>query len=100
MSDTRAPADRSWNTVSRAMAEIRVLQGVSSVLAWDQETYMPPGGAAARGDALAAVDGAVHDRLAAPGLGEALARLEADPPEEPDRAAAVRELGRDVARAT
>lgn len=93
-------SDHAWNTVSRAMAEIRVLQGVSSVLAWDQETYMPPGGAAARGDQLAAVDGAVHDRLAAPELVEALARLEADPPVEPDRAAAVRELGRDVARAT
>lgn len=92
--------DQAWNTVSRAMSEIRVLQGVSGVLAWDQETYMPPRGATMRGEQLAAIDGAVHDLLAAPGLAEALARLEADPPADADRAAAVRELGRDVARAT
>jgi carboxypeptidase Taq len=52
-----------------------------------------------RGEQLAAIDGAVHDRLTAPALADALARLGDDPPADPDRAAAVRELGRDVARA-
>lgn len=92
-------AESAWKTVSEAMAEIRAFAGVSNVLAWDQETYMPPRGAAARGEQLAAIEGAVHDRLTAPALAEALARLEEDPPADPDQAAAVRELRRDVARA-
>ena len=91
--------EHAWSTVAHAMTEIRVLQGVSSVLAWDQETYMPPQGAAMRAEQLAAIDGAVHDRLTAPALADALARLEAGPPADADRTAAVRELGRDVARA-
>jgi carboxypeptidase Taq len=100
MPEPRTPAERAWELVAQRMAEIRVLQSVAGVLAWDQETYMPPHGAAVRGEQLAAIDGAVHDRLAAPDLAEALSRLEADPPADPDRTAAVRELGRDAERAS
>jgi carboxypeptidase Taq len=81
------------------MSEIRTLASVASVLGWDQETYMPPRGATTRGEQLAAIDGAVHDRLTAPALAEALAWLAEDCPADPDRAAAVHALRRDVAQA-
>jgi carboxypeptidase Taq len=89
----------AWATLSRAMAELRTLAGVSNLLAWDQETYMPARGAAARGEQVAAIEGTIHDRLASSEVAEALARLEAYPPADPDQAAAVRELGRDHALA-
>ena len=89
----------AWATLSRAMAELRTLASVSNLLAWDQETYMPARGAAARGEQVAAIEGTIHDRLASSEVAEALARLEADPPADPDQAAAVRELGRDHALA-
>ncbi len=60
---------------------------------------MPAGGAEARGEQLAALEGAVHDRLTAPAVGEALARLQDELPADADQAAAVRVLARDHAQA-
>jgi carboxypeptidase Taq len=94
-----SPASASWETLSRAMSELRALAGVSGLLGWDQETYMPAKASAARGEQVAAIEGAIHDRLASAEVAEALARLEADPPPDADRAAAVRELARDHAQA-
>jgi carboxypeptidase Taq len=90
----------AWETLSRTMAELRALSGASAVLSWDQETYMPAGGAEARGEQLAALEGAAHDRLTAPAVGEALARLRQDPPSDADQAAAARVLARDHAQAS
>ncbi|HET6440248.1 MAG TPA: carboxypeptidase M32 [Anaeromyxobacter sp.] len=98
MSETR-PTSRAWETVSRVMAELRALAGISNLLSWDQDTYMPARGAEARGEQMAALEGMVHERLTAPALQEALSTLEAARPDDPDRAAAVRELSRDRARA-
>ena len=39
------------------------LDGVSSLLSWDQETYMPKGAIRARSEQLAALSGIRHDRL-------------------------------------
>ncbi|HVO20814.1 MAG TPA: carboxypeptidase M32 [Anaeromyxobacter sp.] len=89
----------AWETLSRAMSELRALAGVSGLLGWDQETYMPPKASAARGEQVAAIEGAIHDRLASAEVRGALERLEAHPPEDADRAAAVRELSRDHAQA-
>ncbi|BDG03659.1 carboxypeptidase M32 [Anaeromyxobacter oryzae] len=91
--------ETAWETLSRAMAEIRALSGASALLQWDQETYMPPKGSGARGDQLAAIQGAQHERLTAPPVAEALARAEAERTADPDRAAALRVLRFDHDRA-
>ncbi len=69
-----------WNTLAARMADLRALAGAISVLTWDQETYMPPRGAAARGEQLATLQGLLHEKMTAPELGDLLARAEAAPP--------------------
>jgi carboxypeptidase Taq len=94
-----SPADAAWATITGAAADLHALRAVLGLLQWDQETHMPPAGAAARGEQLAALEAAVHERLTAPALADALAAAEETPPADPDRAAALRVLRRDQARA-
>ncbi len=85
----------AWNILRERMAELRALQGAITVLAWDQETYMPAGGASARGEQLAALQGVLHERFSAGALADALAGAEASlrggeaPDGAPDDALAV-----------
>ena len=60
------------------LLEIHHLSSAASLLSWDQETYMPPGGGAARADQLATLHGLAHDRLVAPDV-EALLNRWIDP---------------------
>jgi carboxypeptidase Taq len=92
--------DSAWETLTRAMAEIRALSGAAALLQWDQETYMPPRGHEARGDQLAAIQGALHERLTSTAVAGALASAEAEPPSDPDRAAELRVLRFDHDRAS
>ena len=79
--------------------EIRDLESAQQLLEWDQETYMPAGGAAARGRVLATLAGLRHARLTAPELSETVATLaEAAPDGEWE--AQAREASRLVRRAT
>ena len=56
-------------------AEIQTLNHVSSVLHWDQETYMPPEAIGERAEQLALLQGLIHDRQSSPEIGEGLASL-------------------------
>jgi len=58
------------------MAELSDLHSVSMLLFWDQQTMMPPAGAAARGERAATVALAIHARESDPELGALLDRLE------------------------
>jgi carboxypeptidase Taq len=58
------------------LAEISDLSAASSVLSWDQLTYMPPGGAAARARQLATLGRVTHEKLIDPGIGKLLDELE------------------------
>ncbi len=58
--------------------ETATLGGVSSLLGWDQETYMPPGAAAHRADQLAMLAGLVHERRTSAEFGDLLSACEAD----------------------
>jgi carboxypeptidase Taq len=80
------------------MADVRAFQGAVSLLQWDQETYMPPRGAEARGEQLAAIQAALHERLTSPRVAEALERAERDAT-DPDRRAALQALRFDHDRA-
>jgi carboxypeptidase Taq len=94
----RPPRDGAWETLASAMADLRALQGAVCLLQWDQETYMPPRGAEARGEQLAAIQAALHERLTSPRVAEALDRAEQDA-SDPDRAAMIRALRFDHERA-
>jgi carboxypeptidase Taq len=45
------------------LAEIEDLNAAASLLYWDQATYMPPGGASARGRQLATIHQIAHEKL-------------------------------------
>jgi carboxypeptidase Taq len=93
------PPSAAWETLAAVMSDVRALGGAVSLLQWDQETFMPAKAAAARGDQLAAVQAALHERLTAPAVADALDRAEREARGDPDRAAALRALRFDHERA-
>ncbi|NEP14855.1 MAG: carboxypeptidase M32, partial [Symploca sp. SIO2C1] len=71
------------------LTEINDLEAAASLLYWDQATYMPPGGAAARGRQLATLQEVSHSKFTAPAIGrllEDLAPLETSLPYKSDEA--------------
>ncbi len=56
--------------------EIKLLAGVSSLAAWDQETYMPAKAGEVRSEQLALLAGLIHDRAVASEIGDLLGQLE------------------------
>jgi carboxypeptidase Taq len=54
------------------LATIIDLWSAAAVLRWDQETYMPPGGAAARAEVLATLSGLAHERFVSAATGDLL----------------------------
>lgn len=74
---------KSIQELRRHLAEVADLQRVSSVLGWDQATYMPPGGAAARGRQMALIDRLAHERLTDPQVGKLLGQAEREAAELP-----------------
>ncbi len=61
--------------VRTLLAEIADLNYISALLGWDQQTYMPSGGAEARGDQLALVGRLAHERATSAELGKLLDEL-------------------------
>ncbi len=80
--------------------ELAVLQSCASVLGWDQQTYMPRGGAAFRGDQLALIAKLAHAEATHPRFGELLSELGGAFEEGTVEAANVRELMHGYNRAT
>ena len=58
------------------LAEVVDLQRSAAVLAWEQQTYMPPGGASARAEQLATLGGLAHRMFVTDEIGGLLAELE------------------------
>lgn len=57
------------------LEEISDLNNSASLLGWDQQTYMPMGGAQARGNQLALLGRLVHERTTSPEMGKLLEEL-------------------------
>jgi carboxypeptidase Taq len=96
------PAE-SYAELVRRSKELGVLNSCAAVLGWDQQTYMPPAGAALRGEQMAFLASLAHQKFTDPRVGELLAAVEGsdlvrDP--ESDAAANARELRRAYDRAT
>jgi carboxypeptidase Taq len=53
-----------------------LLASCTSVLSWDEQTYMPPAGAEHRANQSSLIAGMVHERATAPRIGELLSELE------------------------
>jgi carboxypeptidase Taq len=84
------------------LSEVSDLGGASSVLGWDQATYMPPGGAAARARQGATLSRLAHEKFTDPALGKLLDLLQpyADGlPAEADDACLIRVTRRDFEKA-
>jgi carboxypeptidase Taq len=85
------------------LLEVDDLRSAGAVLNWDQSTYMPPGGAPARGRQQATLARIAHEKLTDPALGrllEELRGLEASQPYDADDASLVRVTRREYERAT
>jgi carboxypeptidase Taq len=88
--------------LKQRLAEIYDLRRASSVLGWDQATYMPPGGAEARGRQIATLDRLAHEKFTHPTIGRMLVELrsyEGSLPYDSDEAALIRVARRDYERA-
>lgn len=85
------------------LAEVSLINGINAVLYWDQSTYMPNGGAAARGQQLSYIAQLSHQRFTDPALGkllEALLPYAESLPADSDEAALIRVTHREYTRAT
>ncbi len=58
------------------LAEVTDLENIESLLSWDQQTYMPPGGAEARGHQLATMSSLSHQKFTTDEIGQLLDDLE------------------------
>ncbi|RMG32641.1 MAG: carboxypeptidase M32 [Planctomycetota bacterium] len=87
------------------LKEAATLGTTNAVLGWDEQTYLPPGGAEHRAEQTALLAGMYHQRMTDPQLGEWLATLEEQlPPDASEHDVAVwvnvRETRRRYDRAT
>lgn len=83
------------------LLEIDDLQAASAVLSWDQTTYMPLGGASARGRQMATLQRLAHEKLTDPAIGKLLDDLrpyEESLPADSDDASLIRVTRRDYER--
>ena len=68
-------ATDAFAELERRYAEIKDVRNGLSILGWDQEVMMPPGGAAARSHTLATLTGVAHARTTDPELQKLVKRL-------------------------
>jgi carboxypeptidase Taq len=66
----------AYDELIRRSKELATLSSCSSVLGWDEQTYMPPGGAAHRGSQMALLAGLHHERATDPRIADLLATVE------------------------
>ncbi len=84
------------------LIEINDLESAASLLRWDQTTYMPPGGAAARARQLATLGRLAHEKFTDPAIGKLLEELrpyEESLPYDSDEASLIRVTRRDYEKA-
>ena len=88
--------------LKRRLLEVSDLNAAGAVLSWDQATYMPPGGAVARGRQGAILRRLAHERFVDPELGRLLDALRPQAehlPPDSDEASLIRVAARDFEKA-
>jgi carboxypeptidase Taq len=92
--------DAMLSDLKGGLAEIYDLNSAGSVLGWDEATYMPTGGALARGRQSALLQRLAHERFVDPAIGRLLDRLEPEAGKlAPADASLIRVVRRDYERA-
>jgi len=84
------------------LGEIQDLNRTAALLGWDQQTYMPPGGAAARAEQLATLQKTAHSWFITDEIGELIEDLSEDGAGwdyDSDEASLVRVVARDYEKA-
>jgi carboxypeptidase Taq len=80
----------AYDELLRRAREEALLDSCQALLGWDELTYMPPGGVAARANQLAYLAGLHHEKATDPRIGDLLAAVEpSDLASDPLSAAAV-----------
>lgn len=85
------------------LAKVNDLNNAAAVLGWDQATYMPSGGAAARGRQMATLAKVAQEKFIDPAVGkllDALQKYAESLPYDSDDASLIRVTRRDYERAT
>jgi carboxypeptidase Taq len=77
----------AYQELERRFAHLAALEKAQEMLHWDRETIMPSGGAAARGQQLAALGLVVHEKMVEPGLSDLLDEAEERALQDPWQAA-------------
>lgn len=95
--------EKTFQELTELLRTAELLGSCGHVLGWDEQTYMPAGGAEHRANQLSLLAGLTHERKVSPRIGELLHDLETsgqlgDP--DGDIAANVREARRSYDRAT
>lgn len=93
--------EKQLQELKTRLAEVNDLNSAAAVLGWDQATYMPSGGAKARGRQLATLDGLAQQKFTDPSIGKLLDELKnhvKDIPYDSDEAALIRKTRRDYDR--
>ncbi len=67
--------ENQLNQLKSILAEVSDLMQASAVLSWDQQTYMPPGGASTRGNQVATLQRLAHVTYTSEKVGELLDEL-------------------------
>ncbi|MGK7922340.1 MAG: carboxypeptidase M32 [Trichodesmium sp.] len=91
-----------YQELKNRLIQIRDLEAAASVLNWDQTTYMPTGGAYARGRQIATLKEFAHEKFTDPSIGQLLEDLhpyEQNLPYDSTEASLIRVTRRDYERA-
>ncbi|MEZ4591946.1 MAG: carboxypeptidase M32 [Chloroflexota bacterium] len=68
--------EKKYQKLKARLQEISDLNSVNALLGWDQSTYMPPGGAPARGRQQAIIGRIAHEKFTDKKIGKLLDKLE------------------------
>ena len=94
--EARNSSDALLADLKQRLADIHDLDAAAAVLGWDEATYMPAGGATARGRQTALIRRLAHERFADAAIGRLIDRLEPRLDAlSPDDAALIRVVRRD-----
>ena len=92
-----------FNKLKILLAEVADLQAAQAVLGWDQQTYMPHGGAEARGHQLSTLGSLTHQKFTSEEIGGLLEDLKkefADADPDSDDARYIKVASKDYDKAT
>ena len=95
--------EQKLQDLKTCLLEINDLNSAAALLNWDQSTYMPPGGVAARGRQMATLSRLGHEKFIDPAVGKLLNDLQAygeSLPYDSDDASLIRVTRRSYEKAT